>query len=806
MLKNFFLTSYRRLLRQPGFSLINIFGLAIGLAACLLILLYITDELSYDRFHEKADRIYRVTTYGKFGNNEFHSTYTPAPFAEAIIREFPEVESVTRLMVLSQHSVRVGEKTFIEDRFAYADSVFFDVFSFELIEGDPKRALTEPRTIILTESTARRYFGKEDPMGKMIIENDMHHYRVTGIAKDIPYNSHFRFNALASFTSLAWHSNKSWFNQSAQTYLVFAKGTDVTLTEEKLNPFIYRNIKDQLFQFIGISFEEFAKSGQTYGYNFQKLTDIHLLSNLDGELEANGNITYVYLFSLIALFILLIACINFMNLSTARSVSRAKEVGIRKVLGSQRADIIFQFLAESFVYVFIAMILAVLLIEISMPFFNHISNKHLSFSFNTPSYFLLSIPVFIVITGLIAGSYPAFFMSAFQPLQVIKGQFFQGMTKNRPRSLLVLFQYSISIVLLISTFVIFSQLKFIQKKNMGYEKENMLIIKRVHGLNTGLQVFKQKLLQHPEILNASYTLDLPGDDFGSNSMGVAGRPLEEVNLLMVMFADYDLLETLGIKLSEGRWFSKDFGTDSSAVILNEAAMRALGITDLNREKVIRHATPPYEHLVSPIIGVVEDFHFESLHKGIRPMAIYLRNDGWLNRMVVKVKGEKLQELIQVMEKEWNNMETGQPFTYTTLDQNMASFYQNDHRTRIIYTIFSLLALFVASLGLFGLAAYTTESRTKEIGIRKVLGANISKIIFMLTKEFTKYVLLANLIAWPFAFWLADNWLNNFAYRIAMPWSAFVGAAVLSFAIALLTVFFLAFKAARSNPVNALKYE
>lgn len=806
MLRNYLLTTYRNILRRPGFSLINISGLAIGLAACLIIMLYVFDELSFDRFHEKADRIYRVTVHGKFGGNEFHSTYTPAPFAAALKQEFPEVEHVTRLLSGNQHSIRAGENTWIEDRFLYADSSFFEVFSFKLLEGNPGKALVEPRSIVLTKSTAKRYFGDEDPMGKTIIENNIHHYTVTGIVEDAPANSHFKFNVVASFNSLAWHANTSWFNQSAHTYMVLAPGTNAGETEQKLDPLLYRNIREQMKDFLGISLEEFAESGQTYGYKLQPMTRIHLHSQLDGELEANGNITYVYLFSIIAVFILLIACINYMNLSTARSSSRAKEVGIRKVLGSSRGDLIRQFLGESVLFSLLAMILAVFLIEISLPFFNQIANKQLSLNFESSAVFLAIIPLFVILTGLIAGSYPAFYLSGYQPLQIIKGHLFKGVTKSQLRSLLVLLQYSVSIILLVSTFVVYLQLAFIQDKNMGYNKESVIVIKRVHGLGKDLQVFKQNILQHPKVVNASYTRDLPGDDFSSNSIGVSGQPLEDVNLMMMMYADYDLIETLGMEMIEGRWFSKEYGTDSMAVILNETAARAVGITDFRQEKIIRHATPPNEHFISPIIGIVKDFHFESLHRGIRPMAIYLRNEGWFNRMAVKLKGTNYEESVNFLEEQWNEMNTGQPFEYTTLDANMEGFYENERKTRVLYTIFSMLALVVASLGLFGLAAYTTESRTKEISIRKVLGAGETGIVMMLSREFAKWVLMANIIAWPLAWVLMDNWLSNFAYRISMPWEVFIAASVITFFIALLTVFYQSLKAARTNPSEALMYE
>jgi putative ABC transport system permease protein len=807
MIKTYLITAYRNMLRKPGFTIINITGLAIGLAACIIILLYIADELGYDRFHDKSDRIYRMATYGVFGGNEFHSTYTAAPMAGALLDDFPEVENVTRLMLRPQRSVRVGENTFIEDRFFYADSSFFEIFDFELIAGDPKQALAEPGGIVLTQSTAKRYFGEEDPIGKALVEDNRHHYIVTGIVKDVPGNSHFKFNALASFLSLPWHRNTSWFNQSAQTYLLVSPGTDVEMMEEKLVAFLFKHIKDQLQQFIGISLEEFAESGQVYRYEMQALHDIHLHSNLDGEYEANGSITYVYLFSIIALFILLIACINFMNLSTARSASRAKEVGVRKVLGSSRTHLIRQFMSESLLYSLIAMLLALFIVEISLPFFNQLADKQLMFNFQSEWYFIAVIPVFVLITGLIAGSYPAFYLSAFQPLQVIKGQLFSGMTKSRFRSLLVLFQYSVSIVLLIATMLIYKQLDYMQSKNLGYDKEQVVVVKRVNGLAENMAAFKHKLMQNPDIEFASYSIDLPGDDYSSNSMGVTGRPADEVNIVMTAFADFDFPKTMGLRIKEGRWFERGYGTDSIAVVLNEAAMRALDIQSWDTDRVVRHATPPHEHFVSPIIGVVEDFHYESLHRPIRPMAFYLLPEGnWANRLAVKVRPGQLEQTIASIEKLWYDMGSGQPFEYALLDQSLEKFYRNDVTTRTLYTIFSLLALFVASLGLFGLATYTTESRTREIGIRKVLGASEILIVRILSAEFAKWVLLANIIAWPVAYLLMDNWLDNFAYRIEIPWYIFVLSGLFTLIIALFTVLYQAVKAARSNPVDALKYE
>jgi putative ABC transport system permease protein len=808
MLKNFFLTSFRKMLRHKGFTIINVTGLAIGLAACILILLFILDELSYDRFHKKSDRIYRITAHGVFGDNEFNSTFTPVPLAASMCDEFPEVEQITRLLLRPQRTIHVSDdKTLTEDRFFYADSSFFKVFSFRLIEGDPNTVLLHPGSIVLTKSAAKRYFGDEDPIGRTLLEDNRNIFTVTGIAEDIPANSHFRFNALASFHSLPWYNITEWFSRSAQTYVLISEKADPEILSENLNTLLYRRIGEQLPRFLGITLEEFRASGQSYGYDLQPLHTIHLHSNLQGEYQANGSITYVYLFSAIALFILSIACINFMNLSTARSATRSKETGIRKVLGATRSKLILQFLSEAMLYNLMAMILALLLMEISLPLFNQISGKQLSLNvINNPA-FLIAVPAFILFTTLLAGLYPAFYLSSFEPLKVLKGKATGGITKNRFRSLLVLFQYSISIVLMISTLVIYRQLQYVQQKNPGYDSENLIVIRQVHGLGNGKTVFKQNILQNPDIQSAAYSIDLPGDELASYSMVVAGRPLDEVNIVMTLFADYDFLETLGMKMTEGRWFEKDYAGDTAALILNQAAIRRLGITDIEKDRILRHATPPEEDRVERIIGVVEDFHFESLHRKIMPLAIYLLPEGkGANRLPVKVHPGQISETISFLEQEWNAMESGQPFEYNLLDTALDKFYGNDKRTRIIYTAFSILALLIASLGLYGLAAFTTENRTREIGIRKAHGASVSRIVTMLSKEFTRWVLVANIIAWPVAYFLMDNWLDNFAYRISMPWLGFVVAGLLAFIIAIITVSSLAYKTANANPVEALKYE
>lgn len=551
LLKYNFLTSYRSLIRKPGFALINIIGLAIGLAACMLILLYISDEMSYDKFHGKSDRIYRLYNKSLIGNNAFEGTYTPSPLAETMLAEFPEIVSVTRLWNRSQRSFRAGESTFIEDKFFFADSSFFTIFDFELLEGDPESVLKHPGTIVLNESIAKKYFGDSSPIGKTITEGNENTYTVTGVMRDAPLNSHLKPELLASFVSDPFHNNHNWFTQSPQTYILLSEGANPQLLEDKIPDLVEKYIGPELIRLIGITLEEFRNAGQSYGYKIQALESIHLHSNIDGEYEANGSIQHVYIFSAIAIFILLIACINFMNLTTARASSRAKEVGIKKVLGGTRPQLIRQFIGESILLTVIAMVLALFIIEISLPAFNRLAEKNLSFLAFGIGQSLLFIIAIVAITGFIAGSYPAFFLSAFSPVKTIKRQFAKsGSQKNiKLRSVLVLFQFTISITLLIATVIIFMQMEYIQQKKMGFDKEHLLVIKHANGLGTSMKSFKDKILQNPAILNAAYAIDLPGDGYSTNAHLVKGRPVEELHVMELTYVDPDYLETMGMEMS-----------------------------------------------------------------------------------------------------------------------------------------------------------------------------------------------------------------------------------------------------------------
>lgn len=808
MLKHFILIGVRLMLRRRVFALITILGLATGLASGLIILLWVANELSYDRFHDGSDRIYRVTVFGQFDELNFHTVYTPAPLSEALLKEFPQIDHATRLLIRPQHSLRrlESDESLIEDFFGYADSSFFDVFSFKLLEGNPATALARPKSIVLTESAARRWFGDQNPLGKVLVENQTHHYTVTGIMADLPTNSHMRFNVLASLTSLPYHKQTSWLMHGSLTYFKLKEGMTIDAVCDSLQPFLFRNIKDEIEQSLGLELEQFEAKGQEYRYELQKLTDIHLQSNLDGELERNGSITRVWLFSAIALIILLLACINFMNLSTAKAATRAREVGIRKVMGSYRNELVLQFLLETLLYVLLALSLALLMVELAMPWFNEISGKQLTVTLLFKGFFPLVLLAIVGVSTLAAGFYPSVYLSDFQPAQVLKGQVLPRNGMVGLRRLLVVFQFSSAIVLIISTLVVFRQLAFVNNKDLGFQLHDVLVVKRVHSLGNNLEAYRNKVLQIKGVNQAGYALNLPGDEFFSNSMGVEGQPLDQVSILSFMMADYHLADALKIRLTEGRWFEPDSLSDTAAIVINRAALNKLQLNDWQKERIALHGAKNTGKQVYRIIGIIEDFHFESLHKSVKPFGILLRTNNGMNRLAVNVEPGQMPYVLEQVRNLWDEFETGQPFEYTVLDTQIGSLYRGEETIGVIYTSFSALALLIAALGLFGLSAHTIESRTRELGLRKILGAGSGHIVRLLFFEFTRWVFYASVLAWPLAWWMMDRWLRGFAYHVQLSPVEFVLATIITLSVAFVSVLYQSIKASRLNPIEAIQYQ
>ena len=796
MFANYFKIALRTLAKHKGYAFINIAGLAVGMACCLLILLYVQHELSYDRYHEKADHLYRVTFFGTFGGDHLHSAAVAAPTAEALANDYPDVLHGTRLYTPNPQRSRLrhGDQSFVETRVVFADAGLFDVFTIPLLKGDPRTALAEPNTMVISEAMAQKYFGDDAPLGKTLTLNAAMDYTVTGVFEEIPGNTHFHYDFFASLTTLDESRHPGWLNNMAfRTYLVL---------REEADP---RSLEAQFPDMVNTYMPEFA---QRYNlrYGLQRVTDIHLTSDLAGELEPNGDRAYVYVFSAIALFILIIACINFMNLSTARSANRAREVGIRKVVGSSRSQLIAQFLAESVIMSFIALVFAVILAKLALPAFNSIAGKELVADDLANGVIGFSLTALVVFVGLLAGSYPALVLSSFKPVAVLKQQRGVGLRGQWMRSGLVVFQFAASITLIIGAVVVQNQMAYVQNKKLGFERDHVLIIHDATILASQAAAFKGALLQNPSIVSASATGYLPVTSTRTEDVvQPEGRYREDGTVLQKWTIDVDYVETMGMAIVEGRDFSRAFPTDSFAVIVNEAAVEHFGWEN----PVGKHlrdlvSVDPDAYVDFPVIGVVEDFHYESLRDRIGPLALFLGSNSDL--VSLRLTTDNLSSTIAWIEDTWEAFAPGQPFAYSFLDERFSAMYQAEQRTGTIFGLFAALAIFIGCLGLLGLAAYTAERRTKEIGVRKVMGASVSGIILLLSRDFAKWVLLANVVAWPVSYIVMSRWLEAFSYRTSMGWGTFVTAGLAVLVLALLSVSYQAIRTALANPVKALRHE
>ncbi len=802
---NYFKVAFRKIKRQKGYSFINIAGLAIGMACCILILLWIQDELSFDRYHEKAKQIYRVGT--QFGPTvDSRGAFTAPPMAEALVDEFPEVLQAVRLDPWDEDInllVSHDEKHFMEKGIIWADSSIFDVFTIPFVIGNPKTAINQPGTVVITKGTALKYFSDETPMGKTIkIEGD--DYQITGVVENCPSNSHFHFNMIASLISEELSRDPEWDGHCFFTYIVLPDRYPPSQLEEKFPDFIKRHYGPEFQEEMGISIEEYYDGeNRYYGYWLQPLLDIHLNADVG---NAKGDMTYVYVFSSIALFTLLIACINFMNLSTARSANRSKEVGLRKVAGSSKSQLVRQFLCESILLSFIALVIAIGIVELVLPAFRNLTNKQLELNLFSNWYILFGLFGLALFVGITAGSYPAFFLSSFQPAAVLKGKLRAGTKSSWLRNGLVIFQFSISVIILLGTFIIYNQLNYVGNVQLGFDKEQIVVIHRASALGQQRESFKQDLLQHPGILSVSNTNSLPGRHFDPNDHRLEGEP-KKAYVLHTMYGDYDFVELLNLEMVAGRYFSKEIATDAtSAVVINEAAVKKLGLSDPIGKRFYKEFGGAKKGEFVTIIGVVKDFHFHSLHHEIHPMVIRPLTGTRGNYTSIKIHPENIKGTLSTIEKTWKKFSGGQPFEYSFLDDDFNSLYKKEQKTGQIFAMFSVLAILIACLGLFGLASFTAEQRTKEIGIRKVLGASASSIMFLLCKEFIKWILLANIIAWPIAYYAMNKWLQNFAYRISIGAEVFMLPTLLALVIALITISYQSLRASVANPVDSLRYE
>jgi putative ABC transport system permease protein len=802
MIRNFYKIAFRNILKEKFYSFINILGLTIGITGALFVIIYIADELSYDRFHSRIDQMYRIWINGKIAGQEFRGTWTSPPVAQTFADEIPEVEEACRINLMNDLILRNGDKIFTEDEVFYADSNFFRFFDFKLLQGDPHTALRDPNSIVLTETLARKYFGEETAIGKvMAVGNDRDAYQVTGIAATPPHNSHFYFTALISMSTMGFSRSTSWTSNSFQSYIILHPGSDLEVVHTKIREITKKYVGPELQQFMGISYDEFEQQGGLYGYFLQPVKDIHLHSHLDGELQPTSDISYLYIFGAIGLFILMIACINFMNMSTARSAGRAKEVGLRKTLGSMKSQLVFQFLAESTIYAFLAMILAILVFFLLLPSFNLLSGKELDYHILLTPWMFFTLLSITLLTGLLAGSYPAFYLTAFRAAETLKGNLKSGVKSGWIRATLVTVQFAISIILIICTSIVYRQLRFTQQTNLGFNKDQVMVIQNTGRLENNRKAFKDALLRQTGIIAASYSnYVIPGVNNTTIFRDPAGGDVD--HLMGTYLGDYEHLQAMGYELVEGRNFSRDIPADSSAILLNQAAVGELGWDDpLGRDLIFYGGDDP---ITFHVIGILKDFHFESLRDNIRPIAIRLLNVA--NQMTVRFDLENPSVAIDLVRSQWSDLAPDEPFEFTFLDEKFDALYRAEQRLGTLFTLFTLVAIFIACLGLFGLAAFVAEQRTKEIGIRKAMGASTLGITTLLSKEFARFVLYAFLISIVPSYWLMTRWLEGFAYRIHMDPGTFLLGGLTAFLIALGTVSYQAVKAAYVNPAASLRYE
>src|SRR4030042_1341855 len=790
MIRNYITTAIRNLLRNPVYALINIFGLSIGITCSLLILIFIKNEISYDKFHENKDDLYRMVFEMVNQDGRIISPQMTAPPAPAMMEEFPEVEAATRITGYRNGYFTYQNKSFKSDGVIYADSLFFEMFSFQLISGDPETVLKEPFTLVINEETAKNIFGKENPIGKVLRWNNKDDLLITGVVKSPPENSHLQFTSLISFSSLYedkrlymdWNGGMQYYH-----YIELLPGISKEIIESRLPDFMDRNIN-----YI------YEGSGYSINASLQPVLDIHLKSGYIGEIGMTGSLSNIYIYSAIALFILLIACINFMNLTTAKSTRRAREIGLRKILGAERESLIGQFLGESVIMSLLGLIIALILIEILLPEFNNMVNRELDLYQVRNLDLIIGIPLFVIIIGVLAGSYPAFIISAFTPVNVLKGTISEQKGSSGFRNVLVLVQFAISLVLIICTLVIYAQLGYIKSKDVGYQKENILVLHFTSdNFKNKYVILKESLENIPGVINSSATSEIPGTGFTSN--GYRPEGYDQWIMFNTVDVDFDYIQTMGLQVLQGRGFSAEYPTDRNAYLINETLARELNWQNPTGMTIEREG-------VHTIIGMVRDFHFASLHQEIGSLIFTMKPYMGYDFLLVRFKTENLNSLINSIRKVWEQIDPNEPFEYFFLDNVFDEMYWSEQKLSSMLLYIAILAIIIACMGLFGLALYSTEQRTREIGVRKVFGSTVSKVVFLLTGKFTRWVLLANLLAWPVAYIIIRKYMQMYAYKIDVPVWIFFVTALGTYLIALITISFQSVKAGTTNPAKTLRYE
>jgi len=802
MFLNYLKITFRNFQRQKGFYFLNILGLSIGIACSILIVLFVNYEIGYDKYNENHNRIFRMAVDGLAGNTEIYQTYTPAPLPQAMYSEFPEIEKITRIATPDEVLTKWKDKTFNEDGVFLVDSTFCDVFTIKSLKGNLATALAEPFSVVISEEIADKYFGDANPLNEIMtlyFWDDTLNLKVTAVVKEVPEQSHFHFDFLVSLTSMdGFYDGTSWWWNNFRCYLLLHPDVDYKTLEAKFREFTIK------YLFEGRDYDELAKSGNKWEYYLQPLTEIHLTSDIAGEFEPNGNKNYIYIFMVIAVFILAMACINFMNLSTAKSTRRAREVGIRKVSGATKSKLINQFLSESILISLISLVVALLIVESILPAFRAFTARNLFLNYLEDPWTIPSLIVMSFLIGIISGIYPSFVLSSFQPVKVLKGKYHQRSIGISVRNILVIIQFTISVFLIIGTIIVFRQLQMIQNKNLGFDKENIIVIKNAYLLGNQAKVFKNELRKNPNVISVAGSHRMPGQRF--NNIGFGAEGLEGGFTLNLLCCDPEYIDVMNFEMTQGRFFSNEFKTDTTAIVINEAASKLIGWEDPIGKKLNNWADIPTEF---NLVGIVKDFHYESMHEKVRPQAfMYLGGSySWDERYIsLKINPGSEKEVLNFLEDKWNEFSMELPFSYSFFDKDYDNLYKNEQQTKDLMIAFSILAIFIACLGLLGLASFMATQKTKEIGIRKTMGATSKSIVWAFSKEFTKWVMVANIIAWPIAWFVMDHWLQNFEYRVSISWWIFLVAAMVAFAIAWLTVSYQSVKASLANPVDALHYE
>jgi putative ABC transport system permease protein len=809
MFSNFFKTALRNIFRHKTYVIINILGLAVGFACSLMIFIFVIHELGFDKFNEKYDRIYRLYIDGKMGESEFKASWTASPTAKAFIEEFPEVETAIRMTSWDETLVKVENRKFIESHIAFADSDFFKVFTLPLIEGNPEKALAMPNTIVLTKSQAVKYFGNGSAIGHHLrIGNDTTLYTITGVMVNVPENCHFDFDMLISFLSHPRANDDFWLSNSFTTYVLLKQGASAQSVRDKLPMLIKKYVGPQVEKTFGLDLEAFVEKGNKYGIYMQPLSDVHLNPEIGSDFKQANDRRYIYIFSGIAFLILIVAGINYMNLSTARSTKRSREVGLRKVMGSSRTLLIRQFMVESILLTLFSLIIAVVIVELLLPLFNNMLQTNLVVGYFSKWYVIPGLILLAFMIGILSGTYPAWFLASFMPVKVLYGKLKLGISNARLRSILVVFQFMISIALILGSMIIYKQIHYMINKDLGFDKEQLLVIRRLDAVHKKIIPFKEEVGKIPGVISSTNSTAIPGYPNNNNGFQIDGRPAEETYLMQVNWVDYDFFKTYKIPLEEGRIFDMDFAADSSMMIINEETVRRFALADPFNARFIEPGKTLEERRYHNVVGITKNFHYQSLRMGIDPAVFMLKPEGWdwAGYLTIRLNKDNIDQTINLIDKTWHKFTNDEPFQYFFLDQEFEKFYKEEKRTARIAVAFSVLAIFIACLGLFGLTSFATEQRAREISLRKVLGSSLAGIMLLFVREVMVMIAISTIPAWIITYFLMNKWLQNFHYRINMQFAEFFFSFLITLLIALLTVCYRTYRAGMANPAEVLKYE